>query len=197
MTRWLLILTVAAMQLVLLAGCKKAPDADESAAWEPPTDEDVVALLDIRYVYLEGKGWDEHVTDTDSAHDAALVEELVCREGVPLLIAHLGDAQPTWSVCFETTDDSVPVPLGYLCLDILLAMSAADSPVFSATGKTEGFWPTVRPEFFFEPGILWDEKAAPARMADVQKAWEAAQAAGTLKFDSEGTQYMSRMPYRE
>jgi hypothetical protein len=90
------------------------------------------------------------------------------------------------------------VPLGYLCLDILLAISREDSAVFqqSLPGDT-GFWPNVRREFFFEPNILWDEQAAPARMRDVQHAWERALDAGLLRFDVQGSQYVRRMPYRE
>jgi len=194
-------LLLALLAPLLLAGCKPSADADNPAETDevagPPTDEDVVSLLDVRHVYIEGKGWDEHVTDTRSPDDAVLVEQLISQEAVPLLIAHLGDARPTWTVCIEETDDSVQVPLGYLCLDILLAMSSADSPVFKDTAVIEGFWPNVRPEFFFGPTILWEEKTAPARMREVQRAWEAALAAGQLRFDPEGTQYVRRMPYRE
>jgi hypothetical protein len=95
------------------------------------------------------------------------------------------------------------VPLGYVCLDILLAMSAPDSRVFAPEGAEapasdeSGFWSDVRPEFVFEPSVLWDEDTAAARMRGVQQAWQRAQFDGNLKFDPNGTEYALRMPYRE
>ena len=187
MTIWRLILLAFAVPL-LLAGCEPAADSENSAAQvaAPPTDEDVVNLLGVRFVYVEDGACEDRVTDNDSSRDAALVDRVTCEAAVPLLIAHLGDARPTWSVIIAR-GDAVRVPLGYLCLDILLAMSRADSPVFDPDAPgDDAFWSCTRNEFFFEPSILREGKTAPARMAEVRKAWEEAFTAGNLRFDPRG-----------
>ena len=170
--------------VLLLLGCSHGKKTNTVLS---PIERDIESLSWVAFVYVEDGACDGHVTDADSPYDRAIVRRLLCKEAIPFLIDHLGDFSPTCSV-YRRGKTITLVPVGYLCLDLVLLMSADHSPVFvdggNRTYSDDAFWPSAREGCFFEPGVLL-EKGAAVKMKKVQRAWQGAYDTDRLKFDIE------------
>ena len=68
-------------------------------------------------------------------------------QAIPLLIAHLDDMSPTTAKYQQ--NDKLPVPFGFVCLDLLLQVT--DSPAIIHDCKHEGMGACVHPPYYFMP----------------------------------------------
>lgn len=142
--------------------------ACQNAASEPagPMEQSLVQLCALQEVFVHDGACDFHVQETCPG-----ARELMTCEAVPALIAHLNDTRPTKTM-YENDHKTVVVPLGYLCLDLLLRMSADNSPVFLAADYgDDGVWTNVRDNFLFMPDVL-SSSGGLAQMSAVRKEWE-------------------------
>jgi len=156
-----------------------------------PCDGDVVALSFISLEYVRDGADDDSlaqiVADRHEAaavdglgtnmksEEARLIERVACREAISMLIDHIDDVRPTRAIRVDG-NRRIIVPLGYLCLDLLISMSIGESLIFDHEDVSE-----VRPEYWFPPDVLAQPEAGRV-MARVKRAWVQAKAAGVLKF---------------
>ncbi len=152
---------LAASVAVSLIGCRSGKPGDGKLD---------LALADQRTtprVFAADGAHDFHVDITRPPTAAALLKP----QGVRALLAHLDDTTPTATV-LQTPEGPVTVPLGYLCLDLLLQVATADSPVFAHPNAADAApWPIVDERFFFPPDVLTQE-GGEQRMRGVRAAWE-------------------------
>ena len=149
-----------ALCIVMVVGCQ--PDGPSSASMNDALN----ALKTTSRVWVADGAHDFHVGLTEPAMQA-----LLTHDGISVLIAHLDDSTQTATV-LQKADQQVVVPLGYLCLDLLLQISAADSPVFShPDAGDDAPWPAVGAQFFFPPEVLMEENGV-KKMRQVRSRWE-------------------------
>ena len=89
------------------------------------------------------------------------------------LIALLDSTALTMSVAqMSNTSEPQRVPLGYVCLDILLKSVHEDYYWTVFTGSADdGLWTTVREPYYFAPDIL-KQAYSKTKMRAVQGAWQ-------------------------
>jgi len=159
-----------------------------------PLDSDVVALGGISLDYVHDgaddnslaqlvnnvqKGWLLGFPPKPETPSTMLIEKLACREAIPLLIEHLDDTRPTRARRIDG-DRRIVVPLGYLCLDLLVSMSPDHSLIYAYTDKQPPEL-VVREGFGFPPDVLARPDAAQI-MSRTKQAWARLQADGELRF---------------
>ncbi len=140
---------------------------------------------------LEELGATPRVFVNDGASDYTVsmleppsVRDLLDRDGIHLLLARLDDTSPTMTVIRDRGEEAM-VPLGYLCLDLLLQMSADGSLVFDQRDiGDDGAWTNVLQPFFFPANVLSGGQG-PEIMREVRAGWEEAFRLGRLRFKDE------------
>jgi hypothetical protein len=138
--------------------------------------------------YVEdGAAW-MSVLDGSSATVKAIVS--LGAEAIPLLISHLDDTRLT-SATFDggvTRGRPIRVPVGYLCLDILLEIVDDRAPVFIKDCADDGLGACIEPDYYFRPDEYypgaWKEYRAREGVRVVKRSWERAYRSKLLHFRS-------------
>jgi len=150
------------------------------AAREAKMNEALEELGATPRVFVNDGASDYHV----SMAEPPSVKDLLNREGIRLLLSRLDDARPSMTVLHDRGEDTA-VPVGYLCLDLLLQMSAWGPPVFYELDiGDDGAWTNVVQPFFFPAGVLSEAHGA-RTMSEVRGKWEEALRFGRLRFKDE------------
>ena len=129
--------------------------------------EEVLPGLQLRYISDGGGGCLPEPLDLRQVSDL-----LATRGAFPQLIEHLDSVKPT--ECTYDKDPGQPVPLGFVCLDLLLRC-VDDGPyrdlVFTGYGD-DGLWSNIWEHLYFPPDVLRPPDGS-AKMRYVRGAWEA------------------------
>ncbi len=157
-----------------------------------PGDDLMAALASapLMTVYHEDGAADATVTAVVSAdprrQDAPAAVRAILDAGpscIPLLIAHLDD-QRLAAARFDGgrfADAPIKVPLGHLCLDILIhATSGRRVHVVNCTD--DGLGACVRSGYYFRPDAL-QGRGGVAKMRQVQTRWQRAHQAKRIRFE--------------
>jgi hypothetical protein len=140
-------------------------------------DASVLAL----YPDLDGKATNpiaKEVKDIVSLRDKA----------IPLLIEHLDDTRPTAATISGggyLTDKPIRVPVGHICLDILIHLAGTKAPIYDKQDH-HGFQGLVQDGFYFRPDdytMLGDQFVERAIVRITKANWERVYRAGKIKYD--------------
>ena len=93
-------------------------------------------------------------------------------QAIPLLIAHLDDMSPTTARYQQ--NDKLPVPFGFVCLDVLLQIT--DSPAIIHDCAHEGMGACVHPPYYFMPDV------SAKQAATVKEHWQALYQKGEIRY---------------
>jgi len=116
----------------------------------------------------------------------AILECAQC--AAPVLISHLDDARPTTARFKggEFWSEPIRAPLGYVCLDLLRAITAEGSSAFDPSSvDDDSLGAGIRPSFYFRPDVFQQRGSTdetPPQVRSAKQAWESALSAGTLEF---------------
>ena len=106
------------------------------------------------------------------------------RYAAAVLIAHLDDTRLSWAG-FNQAKNRVPV--GYICLDILIAMTPFGSDIRNPeTENDDGLGAGIRPAFYFRPDDYEREAGRyipRATVRSAQKAWQKVFADSSVTFE--------------
>ena len=162
-----------AVGLVMVLGCAKEP---------PEVTAQMQSLCRLKMEFVREGPSEFHACPSEHP----MAAELFRAEAVPMLIAHLDDPTPT-NTTYVDSGAPCTTPLGFLCLDALLLLSAKDSPAVKpgCHGK-DCPWEMAQPEYFYMPNVLLAEDGL-ARMKQVRKQWAKAYKAQTLRFLAQGS----------
>jgi hypothetical protein len=178
-------LVVAPPALALPTGCTTA---ELGAALDR-----VLQLKNLGPIYFEDAASDGSVVMMPPAYLVArpeIVPLLACEaRAAAVLIEHLDDARLT-SATFKGGAHwahPVHVPLGVLCLDILISLSPFGSPVRDPkTENNDGLGAGVRAEYYFRPDEYDIESGRyhpKPHVFAVKKAWQKALREGLARFE--------------
>ena len=153
----------------------------------------LVELEDLGGIYFEDAAADGSVVMLPPDYLVArpeIVPFLRCEaRAAEVLIAHIDDTRVT-SARFKGGahwPQPMRVPLGVLCLDILISLSPFDSPVRDPeTEDNDGLGAGVLAEFYFRPDAFDIRNAAytpDTHVLAVKEAWEKALHDGRLRFE--------------
>ena len=101
---------------------------------------------------------------------------------IPLLIAHLDDTRPT-SAIFDTNRPK-PVPVGYVCLDILTHIVRARGILIDDCAD-DGLGACIKDGYYFRPDAYTSEGKRYVARSDVRNVklkWRRASLRGLIKF---------------
>lgn len=123
---------------------------------------------------------------------------------IPFCIAHLGDTRLTHAVYLTTARPQkyVRVPLGYVCLDLLVATMKPNGRILVEDCADDGLGACVREGYFFPP-YAYDQYKSRLRakpiVREVQENWRDALRRGDVQFgwqsaNREATGYAPRRP---
>src|SRR2546427_9291536 len=101
---------------------------------------------------------------------------------IPLLIAHLDDTRPT-SAIFDT-NISKPVPVGYVCLDILTHIVRARGILIEDCAD-DGLGACIKRGYYFRPDAYTRAERRYVAHSDVQEVklrWRRAYMKGRVRF---------------
>lgn len=107
---------------------------------------------------------------------------------IPLLIAHLDDNRSTVATTSGggyLTDKPVKVPVGFICLDILLHIAGDKAPIYDEEDH-HGFQGPVKDNFYFRPDdyTRTDDRFEERPIVRiVKKNWEGAYRKGLIKYN--------------
>lgn len=142
----------------------------------------VPELLSAGYpvVYINDGAGDESVLNTlhyadgqnKKCHDTLVRVVDLKEKAIPLLIAHLDDMSPTKAKYQQEEDLSVP--LGFVCLDILLQLT--DSPAIIHDCQEDGMGACVHSSYYFMPG------ASAKKAAMIKRHWQELYRKGEIKY---------------
>ena len=141
-------------------------------------------LAAVKIAYVEDGAADGSVME---APTEAVREVVNKREaGFSDLVSCLSSMQPTRSTAVTLLNQkksSTVVPLGYVCLDVL--MNIAKSPtIFVEDCGDDGFGACVKEGFYFRPDIYRTEKSkAVAIVRKVQERWSNALTTNQINFE--------------
>jgi hypothetical protein len=100
-------------------------------------------------------------------------------KAIPLLIAHLDDTRPT-AAKFKNH----PVPVGYVCLDILTNVIHAPK-ILVADCSDDGLGACIKIGYYFRPNSFASKKGklvAQPNVSRIKSNWQRAYRSGDLKF---------------
>jgi hypothetical protein len=105
----------------------------------------------------------------------------------PLLIDHLDDFRQTLIQSETRKNSGAPavVPLGYLCLDLLLALTADMESVWIQDCADDGFGACIKEGLYFRPDdytVVGQMLIPTDRVTEAKRRWTALLAAGLLRF---------------
>lgn len=155
--------------------------------------EDLIAALvnaSLRTIYSDDGAADATVTavatEDTFRKDAAPQVRAILDLGpscLSLLIAHLDDQRMTRATFNGTHFHRKPirVPIGHVCLDILLNATAAKA-VHIEDCADDGLRACTREGYYFRPDIL-HRRSGVATMREVKAAWQRAYRAKQLRFE--------------
>lgn len=136
-----------------------------------------LATIEIRYV--EDGAADATITEEPDPRTQAIVDRGA--EALPLLAGCLTSTAATRAVAV-TGSGSTPVPLGYVCLDLLMAITEGDAAHVRDCAD-DGLGACMHEEFYFRPDVYATNPADAARqVAAVQRAWQHAIGDGKVRF---------------
>lgn len=110
-------------------------------------------------------------------------------KAIPLLIEHLDDTRPTWATVSSRgyiTDKPVRVPVGYICLDILLNIVGIKNKLIYAEEERGGFGSEIKDGYYFRPDdyrIISDIFEERPIVRIVKSNWQKAYQDGKIKYD--------------
>lgn len=109
-----------------------------------------------------------------TTHPPAELARIVAlrQSAIPILISHLDDTTPT--LHRFSAAPSLRVPLGFVCLDILVAIT--EGPMHVQDCADDGFGACVTEGYFFRPDSSRQD------IAKVKKKWERLLAKGHVRF---------------
>jgi hypothetical protein len=142
-----------------------------------------LATIDIEYV--EDGASDATITENTDPRVKTIVDR--AEGALPSLAECLTDRRDTSATVVVTrsgTTRRVPVPLGYLCLDILTAITEG-AEVYPPDCHDDGLGACVGEEYFFRPDVYATDpsgSAAIRKVKAVQTKWREAIQAGKVKF---------------
>jgi hypothetical protein len=108
-------------------------------------------------------------------------------KSIPLLIKHLDDTRLT-SATFEGRPSfkRVSVPVGFICLDILLSIVGRNEHIWIKDSFDDGLGANVQPDYYFRPDA-YDRRAnecvARKVVRVVKSNWQKAYQSGLIKFE--------------
>jgi hypothetical protein len=132
----------------------------------------------------------------DGAADATVMEQPVQAvkdivklrgKAIPFLIQHLNDLRLT-NATFNggfSRDKPIRVPVGYICLDILLSIVSGKSPVKIRNCFDDGLGACVEPGYYFRPDEYYpagENYLARDGVYRAKKNWQQAYSTGKLNF---------------
>lgn len=163
-------------------------------------DEHIDALVSalILVTYVEDGAADASVTNVDAnstqvrivGNPIPSVRDIVNlgRRAIPLLIAHLADTRLTKAkLCSyypRGKKECIPVPVGYICEDILLNIVAAPKIITAECGD-DGFGACVENGYYFRPDAYIKKGGkvyARAEVRRVKSNWQRAYRNGYIKY---------------
>jgi hypothetical protein len=178
-------LVFAAPSLCQPAGCERA---DLESALDR-----VLRLKNLGNIYSEDAAADGSVVMVPPAYRVArpeIIPLLACEaRAATVLVEHLDDIRLTSATFKGGTHWSHParVPLGVLCLDILIFLSPFGSPIRDPeTEDNDGLGAGVRAEYYFRPDdfVIKAGRYAPKpQVFAVKKAWQKALRDGLARFE--------------
>jgi hypothetical protein len=153
----------------------------------------VLQLKSLGNVYFEDAAADGSVVMIPPTYRAArpeIIPLLACEaRAAEVLVEHLDDTRLT-SARFKGGahwSHPIRVPLGVLCLDVLISLSPFGSPVRDPkTENDDGLGAGVRAEYYFRPDdfdIKVGRYAPKAHVLAVKEAWQKALREGILRFE--------------
>ena len=110
-------------------------------------------------------------------------------KAIPLLIAHLDDNRPTSAVTYGggyLTDKHIRVPVGFICLDILINIIGVNNKLVFSEEENGGFGSEVNDGYYFRPDdyrVLGDHFIERPIVRIVKANWQKAYGAGKIKYD--------------
>jgi hypothetical protein len=148
----------------------------------------LVSVPHFGRVYVEDGAADGSVTSPESPPQAVKnILELGPR-AIPLLIAHLDDTRLT-SATFEggfTWGKPIRVPVGHVCLDILIHIIGENRYIFDWDCGDDGLGACVKHGYYFRPDEYYpvnnNEYIARDGVLMVKANWLRAQRKGLLRF---------------
>ncbi len=149
----------------------------------------LVCSPNLRVDYIDDGAADMSVLEWSKEDTAPEARNVVERgsKAVPFLIRHLDDRRltsATFSVHEGRTKTSTPVPLGYICLDMLTNVTKA--PKIHDVCGDDGMGACVDGGFYFRPDdyhLENGELKANAIVYTAKKNWQKAYKKGWVKFD--------------
>jgi hypothetical protein len=181
-----------AVLTVSLAAPAWAQDACSPAAIEQGLDR-ILKMQALGVIYFEGGASDGSIVKQppELTFCRPEIEPILrCEEkAAPVLIQHLDDVRLTAAKFWGSGHRKHPirVPLGVVCLDMLLSISTTQSPTYDpATENDDTLGAGVVPKFYFRPDAYTVKNGVYAPKPVVLKAkanWQRALEAGQLKFE--------------
>lgn len=111
-------------------------------------------------------------------------------KAIPLLIEHLDDTRPTSATVLfggYLTDKPVPVPVGFVCLDILTSVIERNNKLFFVEEPSDGFGGDMKDGYYFRPDdykVYGDGKFKERLIVRIVKAnWQKAYRNGKIKYN--------------
>ena len=110
-------------------------------------------------------------------------------KAIPLLIEHLDDTRPTSATTFQggyLTDKPIRVPVGYVCLDILINIIGVKNRLIYSEEEHGGFGSEIKDGYYFRPddyriiGEIFEERPI---VRIVKANWQKAYRDGKIKYD--------------
>ena len=142
-------------------------------------------LASIEMLYVEDGAADASLVEHPEPRVKAIVD--LGEKALPLLIDCLVDVEPTAAIAItypQRVKHSTHVPLGYLCLDILMGIT--DGPdVYVEECADDGLGACVWNDFYFRPDVYathQDASLSRAQVAAVQRKWRHVLATGKIWF---------------
>jgi hypothetical protein len=147
--------------------------------------EDGAADNSVLAIYEDGSG---NVTN----QIAKEVKDIIALRdrAIPLLIEHLDDTRPTTATTSQggyLTDRAIRVPVGHICLDILINIVGVNNKLIYNKEIGGGFGGGIKDGFYFRPDdyrVINDDKFIERAIVRIVKAnWQKAYRDGKIKFN--------------
>ena len=190
---------IAAAIVVLCAFLPSPVEAQRYAAASAERHIDALISAPTLVTYVDDGAADSSVTNVD-AHSmrVAVVEEPIPsvrdiinlrQRAIPMLIAHLDDTRLTSAeLCSyfpAGRKECAPVPVGYVCLDILRNIVRAPKVIVNECGD-DGLGACIEPGYYFRPDAYVRKGGhfvAPVEVHRVKSNWQRAYRKRYLKYE--------------
>ena len=110
-------------------------------------------------------------------------------KAIPLLIEHLDDTRPTSATTSQggyLTDKPIRVPVGYVCLDILINIVGVKNRLIYSEEERGGFGSEIKDGYYFRPDdyrIIGDIFVVRPIVRIAKANWQKAYRDGKIKYD--------------